>query len=212
MDYCTTNPDSDHTLFRQAQAGDTASLDALMARHDGLVHHLLRQQCSGDLTYDEVLQAGRIGLWQAILHFDPTRGRAFSTYAAVAIIRHIWRAVRQAQRLAAAPGGVPPEPSGDPEGDLEQCEVRELLQALVATLPAAQRCVVCAYYGLDGQGGRSTGELGRRWGCSRQAIHYHLRRARAHLRHPAFSAALRAVLGHNQRADYLAALRPRRRP
>jgi RNA polymerase sigma factor (sigma-70 family) len=212
MAYCTTNLDSDTALFRQAQAGEAASLDYLMARHDGLVHHLLRQQCSGNLTYDEVLQEGRIGLWQAILHFDPARGVAFSSYAAVAIIRHIWRAVQHDRRTASVPGRTPPGESGDPTAELEQHEVGAVLHALVATLPAQQQRVVCAYYGLDGQGGCSTGELGQQWGCSRQAIHYHLRRARAHLRHPAFSAALRALLDRNRRADYLAALRPRRQP
>jgi RNA polymerase sigma factor (sigma-70 family) len=212
MAYCTTNPDSDTALFRQAQMGDAASLDALMARHDGLVHHLLRQQGSGALTYDEVLQEGRIGLWQAILHFDPTRGVAFASYAAVAIIRHIWRAVQRDRRTAGIPGGSPPRTAGEPYSELELHEVRAVLHALVETLPVPQRRVVRAYYGLDGQGGRSTGELGRWWGCSRQAIYYHLRRARAHLRHPAFSAALRALLDRNRRADYLAALRPRRRP
>jgi RNA polymerase sigma factor (sigma-70 family) len=212
MAYCTTNLDSDTALFRQAQTGDAVSLDVLMARHDGLVHHLLRQQCSGTLPYDEVLQAGRIGLWQAILHFDPTRGVAFSSYAAVAIIHHIWRAVQHDRHPAGVPGRTPPGEMGEPSGEQEQHEVEAVLHALVATLPAQQRRVVCAYYGLDGQGGRSTGELGRLWGCSRQAIHYHLRRARVHLRHPAFSAALRVLLDRNRRADYLAALRPRRRP
>jgi len=79
-------------------------------------------------------------------------------------------------------------------------------------LPPLQRRVVVAYYGVDGQGGCSTGALGRRWGCSRQAIHQHLQRALVHLRHPAFSAELRALLGRNRRPDYQAALRPRRRP
>lgn len=212
MNHCTTNLPTVPVLFRQAQAGDAVSLDHLMARHDGLVHHLLRQQWPGPLTYDEVLQEGRIGLWQAILHFDPTRGVAFSSYAAVAIMRHIWRAVRRACRAARAPSGFSPAEVGDPPGALEQREVRAVLQALVETLPLVQRRVVVAYYGLDGQGGCSTGELGRRWGCSRQAIHYHLQRARAHLRHPAFSAALRVLLDRQRRADYLAALRPRRRP
>jgi RNA polymerase sigma factor (sigma-70 family) len=212
MNHCTTNLPTATVLFRQAQAGDAASLDHLMARHDGLVHHLLRQQWPGPLTYDEVLQEGRIGLWQAILHFDPTRGVAFSSYAAVAIIRHIWRAVRRARRAARAPSGPSPEEGGDPLGVLEQREVRAVLQALVDTLPPQQRRIVRAYYGLDGQGGRSMGELGRLWGCSRQAIHYHLRRARVHLRHPAFNAVLRALLERNRRADYLAALRPRRQP
>ncbi len=101
MTHCTTNRPAMTTLFQQAQAGDPASLDALMRLHDGLVHYLLRQQWIGPLLYAEALQEGRLGLWQAILHFDPTRGTTFSTYAAVAIARRIWRGVRQA---TSAPG------------------------------------------------------------------------------------------------------------
>jgi DNA-directed RNA polymerase sigma subunit (sigma70/sigma32) len=68
-------------LFRQAQTGGRESLNALMETHDGLVHAVVRRQVLGDLPYAEALQAGRIGLWRAILRFDPGRGYAFSTYA-----------------------------------------------------------------------------------------------------------------------------------
>jgi RNA polymerase sigma factor (sigma-70 family) len=34
-----------------------------MARHDGLVHAVLRRQSGGILSYADTLQAGRIGLW-----------------------------------------------------------------------------------------------------------------------------------------------------
>jgi DNA-directed RNA polymerase specialized sigma subunit len=44
------------------------------------------------MAYADLLQVGRIGLWQAVLHFDAERGVAFSTYAVVAIQRRMWRA------------------------------------------------------------------------------------------------------------------------
>jgi RNA polymerase sigma factor (sigma-70 family) len=93
MTYCTTGNPKVANLFRQAQAGDAVSLARLMDQHDGLVHHILRRQWCDSLTYSEVLQEGRIGLWRAILGFDPERGVAFSTYASVAIARRVWRAV-----------------------------------------------------------------------------------------------------------------------
>jgi len=39
-----------------------------------------------------------MGLWQAVLHFDPGRGVAFSTYAGVAVKHRKWQAVERAQR------------------------------------------------------------------------------------------------------------------
>ena len=38
-----------------------------MAQHDGLVHAYIQRQGGGDIAYEEALQAGRIGLWHAIL-------------------------------------------------------------------------------------------------------------------------------------------------
>jgi DNA-directed RNA polymerase specialized sigma subunit len=68
-----------------------------MAQHEGLVHLVARRQWSGPLGYEETVQEGRIGLWRAILGFDPGRGVSFSTYAGVAIARKIWQAVKLRQ-------------------------------------------------------------------------------------------------------------------
>ena len=76
-------------LFRQAQAGCRNSLARLMATHEGLIHAVVRQQVLGDLPFAEALQAGRIGLWRAILGFDPQRGTAFSTYAWISIMHQV---------------------------------------------------------------------------------------------------------------------------
>lgn len=216
MSYCTTSDSEVANLFRQAQAGDAMSLARLMRQHDGLVHHIMRRQWCGALTYVEVLQEGRIGLWRAILGFDPQRGVAFSTYATVAIARHIWRAVTQAEKQAAQEkeesfSEPPPTPSPDPLPCLLEQEVKTALHELVAQLPAKQRWIVRAYYGLDGQGGYTLTQLGHQLGCTHQAVQYHLRQALVRLRHPAFSATLRALVGHNRRQDYLQALRPERR-
>ena len=212
MSHCTTISDRDANQFVQAQAGNTESLEQLMRTHEGLVHHIVRQQWRGCLSYEEVVHTGRIGLWRAILGFDPERGTAFSTYASVAIARHVWRAVdlvEREERRARAPASA--KLYRAPRVQMLAWEVHATLHAMVARLPSKQRWVVCAYYGLDGWGGCTLAQLGGRLGCSRQAVHYHLHKALVSLRHPVFSAMLRALLGHNRRADYLQALRPERR-
>lgn len=210
MSYSTTNPGQEANLYLQAQSGDRESLEELMRMHEGLVHHMVRQQWRGQLSYEQAIHAGRIGLWHAILGFDPGRGYAFSTYAGLAIARQVWRAVHRTEReQAALPVSVHLPSSVDPRVAVQAGEVQATLYALVARLPALQRWIVCTYYGLDGRGGCPLAELGRRRGCSRQAIHYHLRKALTALRHPALSARLRALLDRNSRADYRAALRGR---
>jgi RNA polymerase sporulation-specific sigma factor len=210
--HCTTKSDKDANLFRQAQVGDAESVELLMRAHEGLVHHVVRQQWRGDLSYEEAVHAGRIGLWRAILGFDPQRGYAFSSYASVAIARQVWRAVELAEReqwSARTPATV--ASYVDPQVEVLAWEVEATLYAMVERLPAKQRWVVCTYYGLDGWGGCTLAQLGSRLGCSRQAVHYHLRKALLRLRHPAFSLLLRAMLGYNRRLDYLQVLRGERR-
>ncbi len=212
MSHCTTISDKDAKRFGCAQGGDRESVEQLMRVHEGLVHYIVRQQWCGCLSYEEAAHAGRIGLWRAILGFDPERGRAFSTYAGVAIARHVWRAVELAERderTARAPACA--ASCLDPRAEVLAWEVKATLHAMVERLPPKQRWVVCTYYGLDGRGGYTLAQMGRRLGCSRQAVHYHLRKALLRLRHPAFSLLLRALLGRNRRADYLQALRAERR-
>ena len=91
-------PNSGAILFHQAQAGCRLSLNGLMTTHERLVHAVVRRQCLGQLPFDEALQAGRQGLWRAILGYDPERGVAFSSYAWPSITRAIWDAVKVAER------------------------------------------------------------------------------------------------------------------
>ena len=212
MCYSITISDKDANLFDRAQAGDAESLAQLMRIHEGLVHHMVHQQWRGCLDYQEAVHAGRIGLWRALLGFDPERGNAFSTYASVAIARHVWRAVALAERDDQTADALICAASWhDPRAEVLVWEVRAALHAMVEHLPSKQRWVVCTYYGLDGWGGCTLAQLGRRLGCSRQAVHYHLRKALLRLRHPAFSSLLRALLARNRREDYLQALRAERR-
>lgn len=212
MSHYTTILEEDANRFVQAQAGDAESLEQLMRVHEGLVHHVVRQQWRGRMGYEEAVHAGRMGLWCAILGFDPERGNAFSTYASVAIARHVWRAVElveREERTAHIPASS--MPCRDPRTEALAWEIKATLHAMVERLPPKQHWVVCTYYGLDGWGGCTLAQLGERLGCSRQAVHYHLHKALVSLRHPVFSAVLRALLGHNRRADYLQALWSERR-
>ena len=129
--------------FGCAQAGCRECLEALVRGHEGLVHTVLRRQSSGPLSYEELLQAGRIGLWQAVLRFDVEHGATFSTYAGVAIERRIWQAVERAQRPQ---GWLESEEAVDALGLAEERlwweEVCAVLAAAIARLPGRQREVM----------------------------------------------------------------------
>lgn len=59
--------------------------ESALAEHLGLVHHVARQLKRGlaaDADLEELVSAGTLGLMEAARGFDPSRGLAFSTFAA----------------------------------------------------------------------------------------------------------------------------------
>jgi RNA polymerase sigma factor (sigma-70 family) len=78
-------------------------MEALLREHRGLVWWMVNRQGSGKADFVDLFQEGRIGLWQAILQYDPERGVAFSSYACVVIVHQVWVAVRHSLKALAAP-------------------------------------------------------------------------------------------------------------
>ena len=198
-------------LFRQAQTGDRESLNALMERHDGLVHAVVRRQVLGELPYADALQAGRIGLWRASVRFEPSRGYAFSTYAWPSIVHHVWRAVKEHRRACRAEQvdldiGVCSDWHSvvcvDPARIDWAWSVYDALHALVTGLPQRLRKIMVARYGLDGQQTCLYREIGERLGVSRERVRQLHSEALVWLRHPPHSHALRSLLGRHRVRDY----------
>jgi RNA polymerase sigma factor (sigma-70 family) len=190
------------TQFIQAQAGCAESLDQLMARHDGLVQAVVRQQVLGELPFEEALQAGRIGLWRAILGFDPLRGFAFSTYAWPSIKHHIWRAVKAYGRSQGDQAHFQHIEAPDPAAVWEAGAIREALQAMVGRLPPRLEYVVVARYGLSGHTPFFYHQIGAALGLTGERARQLHTEALVWLRHPAHSYRLRSLLGRHTLADY----------
>lgn len=189
------------TLFHQAQAGCPDCLNALMTRHEGLVQAVVRRQVLGSLPFIDALHAARLGLWRAILRYDPTRETAFSTYAWPSMMHQVWRAVKAATPAAPSPPW-PPEERPDLGALGEALLVREALHALVRRLPPRFRLVIIVHYGLDGRPPRSFAHLGRCCGVSREQVRQWHTAALVWLRHPAHSQLLRSLLDRHTAADY----------
>jgi RNA polymerase sigma factor (sigma-70 family) len=197
-------------LFHRAQTGGGESLNALMERHDGLVHAVVRRQVLGDLPYTEALQAGRIGLWRAILHFEPDRGNAFSTYAWPSIVHHVWHAVKVHTRTWSTEQTVPDVEKSvwqslacrDPATIVAGWSVHGALHRLVTRLPERLRYVMVIRYGLDGHRSHFYREIGQQLGISRERARQLHTEALVWLRHPAYSYHLRSLLGRHGVSDY----------
>jgi RNA polymerase sigma factor (sigma-70 family) len=197
-------------LFRQAQAGCRGSLARLMAMHEGLVHAVVRKQVLGTLPFAEALQAGRIGLWRAILHFDPQRGAAFSTYAWTCIMHRVWREVKLAERAQGQAAKHLPlgeaasciGEDGDPAHDWAALVVYSTLWDLVARLPERLRIVVLARYELTGQPQVFYSQIGAALGVSGERARQLHSEALIWLRQPAHSLQLRSLLDRHTLVDY----------
>jgi RNA polymerase sigma factor (sigma-70 family) len=197
-------------LFHRAQAGCRDSLNRLMARHEHLVHAVVRRQVLGHLPFPEALQAGRIGLWRAILGYDPQRGLAFSTYAWTVIMHRIWREVKLTERayqqgmhhvsLQAASACSCQE---NLLSKVWESEVLLLaLWELVARLPERLRIVIVARYGLTGQGRTFYPRIGALLGVSHERARQLHTEALLWLRQPAHSQQVRSLLGRHTLAEY----------
>jgi RNA polymerase sigma factor (sigma-70 family) len=190
---------------------------AALAAHERLVRWVVRRQWRGGLGFEAAVHEGRIGLWQALRHFDPARGTRFSTYAVPAIQHAVWAAVAAAQaERAASPARPGLRPAATDAGAvaverLHQAAVRAALWALVDQLPPRARQIVVGHWGLDGAPPRPFAALGQQLGVSRQRIHQEHTAALLALAHPSRSLPLRRLLGRDGRVAYQQTLARQRR-
>jgi RNA polymerase sigma factor (sigma-70 family) len=195
-------------LFEQAQKGCEASLDLLLVRHEPLVIHATSRQNLGDLPFEEAVQAGRIGLWKAILGYDPQRGYQFSTYAYRAIVHHVWadvkshcQANRRAHRLREWVLILPHWEAGPAQRQAER-ELQACLGSMLAGMPDRLGHIIRRRYALEGEPRQTLAEMGQDLGLTRERIRQLQVEALIWLRHPAHSQDLRTLLKRHSQQEY----------
>src|SRR5574344_1658070 len=99
----------------------TAMQDTSVEQNLGLVHACAHRFRGRGIEYDDLYQAGCMGLVKASAAFDTTRGVMFSTYAVPVILGEIRRLFRD--------GGTVKVSRSLKELGLAACRVRELLGA-----------------------------------------------------------------------------------
>ena len=111
---------------------DLVTRDRLLNENLGLVHHVARQlsrRLATEVDFDELVSAGSMGLMNAVDSFDPSRGLAFSTFAAPRIrgaildeLRrqdHVPRSIRRKSREIGAAREALTRQNGLPPEDME---------------------------------------------------------------------------------------------
>ena len=201
------DPD-DPIIFACAQGGCPDCLERLLRQHARLIPFMVQRQCPGQADYADLIQEGWIGLWQAILHFDPQRGFAFSSYAATAIRNRVWQAVK---RAAKAEGWLEPQRAGDSLALIlttwQQEQLHQALQDELTCIPERLRQVIELAYGWGEQPPSSLAAIGRQLGRTRERVRQVRNEALGLLRLPAFSMRLRSLYEQDSRSAYRQARR-----
>lgn len=81
-------------LFERAANGDSAAQTKIVEKNLGLVHATARHFMGRGIEYDDLFQAGCMGLVKAVMGFDTGRGVQFSTYAVPVIMGEMRRLFR----------------------------------------------------------------------------------------------------------------------
>jgi len=169
---------------------------------------MVNRLASGKVECADLFQEGRIGLWQAIKHYEVGRGVAFSSYACVVIEHQLWQAVRRSQK---AEGWLE---AASREEDLErvvqvwqQEQIQQGLGDELAILPKRLREVIERHYGMCGAVPQNLAQIGRGWGLCRERIRQLHEEALALMRLPALSIRLRGLCEREERSHYRETLR-----
>jgi RNA polymerase sigma factor (sigma-70 family) len=186
--------------FGCAQAGCCECMERLLGEHAGLIVLIVRRQWPGQADYADLIQEGRIGLWLAILRFEPGRGLAFSTFAGCAIRNRVWNAVKWAGK---ARGWLEPQCAGDSLAIIlaawQQEQLHQALQDELSCLPERLRAVIELACGWGGGAPLSLAAIGRQWGITRERVRQLHEQGLAFLRLPAFSLRLRSLCEQDSR-------------
>jgi len=189
--------------FACAQAGCAGCVQSLLREHSGLVYRVVCRVAAGNAEYADLFEEGRIGLWQAIEHYEAGRGVAFSTYACVVIQNQVWQAVKRSRK---AQGW---QAAAEREEDLErvvrvwqEAQIQQALGEAIEILPKRLRAVIARHYGLSGTAPQSLAEIGRAWGLSRERIRQLHEEALGLLRLPALSIRLRGLCEQGEQRHY----------
>ena len=89
---------SDEQLAILAQMGDNRASELLLNKFKYLVRKICKSYFVAGGTVDDTVQEGMIGLYRAIMGFDPEKNDCFQAFAAMCIRRRVMSAMDSANR------------------------------------------------------------------------------------------------------------------
>jgi len=93
----------DAWVVARAQRGEGEAAEHLLYKYRNLVRSKVKSYFLVGAEREDLLQVGMIGLWQAIIDFEPAKATSFPAFAKVCIHRHIITAIKAATRQKQLP-------------------------------------------------------------------------------------------------------------
>ena len=183
----------DEELIFRFKNGESEILDYLMEKYKNMVRKKARTMFLIGGENDDLIQEGMIGLFKAVLDYQPDKDATFQTFASICVDRQIYNAIQSSNRQKHQPlnsyvslseqDGENEEHLGDtwvenPESIIiDQENVENLEQEITTTLSPMENQVL-EYY-LAGNG---YGEIAELMGKTPKSIDNALRRIRTKIK------------------------------
>jgi len=94
---------ADADVVLMAQHGKQEAAEHLLYKYRNLVRSKVKSYFLVGAEREDLLQVGMIGLWQAIIDYQPAKATSFPAFAKVCIHRHIITAIKAATRQKQLP-------------------------------------------------------------------------------------------------------------
>lgn len=148
MKRCDAQEDA---LILRARQGDAQAVEALLSWHASLLHALASRLCCPAEAHAELVQAGVVGLLQALERYDPGRGVRLITYAVPWILGEMRRALREIcamhDTLSLDEAGENSPPLADTLRSSEGVDVEALsLRMAMQQLSREEQLLLCLRY------------------------------------------------------------------
>lgn len=141
----------------------------ILDEHLPLVKSIASKQAHTAIPYEDLVQEGTIGLWEAWKRFDPDKGAKFSTYATYWIKKCILEAVGKEHEASNDAAQYNDAISYRKYEEKEEIENQEKVD-FPSSFPEREKKVLVLLYGLDGKGSYDLGEIGEKLGIPRERV------------------------------------------
>jgi len=172
-------------LIAKAREGDRQAEEELICMYQPLIGMLARRLWCTHMSREDLMQAGNLGLMQAVRRYNPTREAGLTTYAVPWILGEMRRMMKQMEICRISLD----EPVGDAHQTLHDVlagstdlDIRQIdLQLAMQSLSGEERILLCLRYFRDHTQKETAALLGKSQAQISKAEHRALDALRAKL-------------------------------